>query len=195
VETFVTYDAGIACARMGEQRMVTGPLDQVSAESHSPDGQITATLTGRDQVRLRFQRGAYRRYDEGDLGHQLSQLATRTWVDYQRKAFAALSEEIGQTVRGDERSDSQKATRYHDALAAATARGTSEDGWIEITSTGLVRWRVRVYGGACTRLREEEFLAEAGSALADLLEDFYEQRRALRETILGEAPENPIDEG
>ena len=45
----------------------------------------------------------------------MSQLATRTWVDYQRNAFAAPSEEIGQTVQGDERSDSQKAVKYRDA--------------------------------------------------------------------------------
>ncbi len=175
--------------------MVTGPLDRVSAESYSPDGQITATLTGRDQVRLRLQRGAYGRYGEDDLAHQLSQLATRTWVGYQRNAFAALSEEIGQTVRGDERPDSQQAIKYRDALAAVTAHGASQDGWIEITSTGLVRWRVRVHDGACTRLREEEFLAEADSALADLLADFYEQRRALRETILGEPRVDPPNEG
>lgn len=175
--------------------MVTGPLDRVSAETHSPDGQIIATLTGRDRVRLRFERGAYRRYGEEDLAHQLSQLATRTWVDYQRNAFAALSEEIGETVRGDERSASQKAVKYRDALAAVAARGTSQDGWIEVTSTGLVRWRVRVHNGACTRLSEEEFLDEADSALADLLADFYEQRRALRETILGESPADSTDGG
>lgn len=164
--------------------MVTGPLDRVSATTRSPDGQITATLTARDQATLRFQPGAYRRYRESELSHQLSQLATHTWVDYQRSWFAALSEEIGETVRSAGRSTSPKVNGYRAALAEIRARGRSRDGWIEVESTGLVRWQVRVHEGACAELSEEEFIAEAGTALRDVLDGYGAQQRDIRETFL-----------
>lgn len=91
-----------------DSRELQRPLDRIVVRAESPDRTIGVTMRGRGGVELLFDPGAYRRYEEQALGRQLSQLATSTWVAYRRACFAALSEEIGETVRGNERSPSPR---------------------------------------------------------------------------------------
>jgi hypothetical protein len=149
--------------------------------ARSPDGQISATVQGRDRVRLAFEPDAYRWYDESNLAHQLGQLATLTWVAYRRTYFELLSEAVGEAVRGPAPAHGHRESAFREGLEQLTMQARSAGGWVFVHSQALVRWRVEVGPGACRRLPEQEFLAEVDQALRAVLTDYYEQVRRLKD--------------
>jgi hypothetical protein len=150
---------------------VPGPLDRIVVETRSPDQNISVTMHGRTEIEMWFSPGAYDRYDDSALAGQLSALATSTWVEYRRRYLAALSEEVGDTVRSEDRSYSPKLVKYQQELAELVLSGTSSAGWVRAGSVGLVRWTFTLHPGACRRLSEAEFVAETHSAVHALLAD------------------------
>jgi hypothetical protein len=155
-------------------------LDSMVVRVVSPDRRIEATLAKRDQVRLRFGPGTYRRYDERTLEHQLARLATLVWVEYRRGYFRALSEATGEVVRGDEPGGDQRRRDFQKARAETVARGTSATGCVEVEAKGLVQWRFTLQRGVLRRLTEEQFVAEYHSAVAALLGDYYTKMASLK---------------
>src|SRR5262245_26713198 len=55
----------------------------IVVDASSPDQMISPQVRGQD-ITVRFQAGAYRRYTESGLAHQLGQLATLTWTRHRR---------------------------------------------------------------------------------------------------------------
>ena len=157
------------------------PLERIVVSATSPDRKISVTLSGGDQIDLRFEPRAYRTYSETTLAHQLEQLATLTWVAYRRDYFKAVSEAVGEVVRGDESQPGSRVAAYKQAQAALDVWGRSAGGWVEAASQGLFRWQVWVAPETCRRLTEEQFRQEADSALRALLMDYDEKLAALRD--------------
>jgi hypothetical protein len=156
-------------------------LDSMVVTANSPDGQVTATVSKREQVDIEFRRGAYRRYDERTLEHQLARMATLAWIGYRRGYFEALSAANGETIRGDEEEWDANRRRFQQARAAVVAEGASPTGWIRAEATGLTHWRVRIEDGALTQLTEDEFRSEARGTVAALLMDYDEKMLALKD--------------
>lgn len=156
---------------------VVGPLDRIVVDVQSPDRNISVAMRGRGDVEMRFAPGSYNWYEERLLAFQLGALATSTWVEFRRRYVAALSEEVGYTVRGDDTSYSPKVVKYRQELAGLTLAGSSPQDWVHATSTGLVRWEFTVREGACRRLREHEFIAEARGAVRAVLADYGDKVR------------------
>jgi len=166
---------------------VPGPLDRITVQTRSPDGNIRVTMHGRGSIEMWFAPGAYERYGERALAHQLGVLATSTWVEHRRRYFAALSEEVGDTVRSDDRSDSPKVAGYRRALAELRLSGGSSAGWVQATSISLVRWEFRVREGACRQLGEAEFVGEVHSAIRAVLADYDRQVREVQARLTAAA--------
>jgi hypothetical protein len=144
-------------------------LDRLVFTVHSPDRQISATLSDRDHVDLRFQPGAYRRYDERALAHQLTRLAVAAWVESQRQYRAVFSEATGEPFSGQKLVRGSMRHRYHGDLTALEAEGWSGSGWVGIWTQGLTHWDVMIMPGAIRSLTQDEFAAELAEAVQSLL--------------------------
>jgi hypothetical protein len=160
------------------------PLELITVTVTSPDRRISATVSDGDKVTLRFVTGTYRRYDERTLGHQLAQLATVAWVNYQKSYFKAFSAAAGQTLRGDDREYTPEGLAYKRGLAGLRCEGDSDERSVHLESVGLVHWQVEIGDGACRALTEAQFLAEVSSALRALLTDYYRQAEDLKDRII-----------
>lgn len=156
-----------------------GPLDRIVVRVQSPDQNISVVLRGRSDLELTFARGAYQYMDERHLGRQLDRLATTTWASYRRAHLAALSEEIGETVSGEDRSPSARMAAFRQAIADLRLRGRSTHGWVEAISVGLARWEFAVQPGACSHLTEAQLIAEIGSAARAVLADYASKVRGI----------------
>ena len=175
---------------------VLGPLDRLSISTTSPDGGIMAVQSGRNTVKLRFQPRAYERYGAEQLGSQLAQLATRAWVNYRRAYFQAFSEARGETITGAEPPRSDRERQFKQAQAALEVDGESPKGWVSIRSVGLMRWRVEVRSGFNRSLTEQQFLAEVGAALGQLLRDYFDKVLQLQVKHFGlQLPERQPQQG
>jgi hypothetical protein len=157
-------------------------LARVTVQAESPDGQIVGRVGGQMQVEIHFREGAYARFSERDLGHQLGQLAAVLWSRYRREydEVTALYRD-GEPAPYEEPED----VAFRERRAALKVRGRSSLGWIEASSRALVRWDVTVAEGTVRALTESEFLGQVDSAVADILRDWQHQVIVLTEQIYG----------
>lgn len=145
------------------------------ATAVSPDGRIRARIGESGQVELSFDPGAYRRYDERALSHQLERLGQLGWVAYDRAQTEELRVALGrgraEFAEDLRRPKDERRQRYDAELAAVEAAGVSPSGRLRIGARGMLRWRLEIERGALSALTEREFLAELGAALRALLTD------------------------
>lgn len=153
-------------------------LTSITVTVTSPDANLRARIRGRRFAGLEFRPGAYDRYTETDLAHQLARTATLLFVNRDR-AVARLTEEAGLTRRrepGDARDDAER--RYLERVFSLPVVGTGPDERVRFKTNGMARWECRIERGTLRRLDEAEFVAETSGAVADLL------WRARKETLL-----------
>jgi hypothetical protein len=160
-----------------------GPLDRIVVTASSPDALIMAKLSHRNQISLRMRPGAYGRYRVEELQSQLAQLATKVWAENRREYFRSASEALGQPVRGDETTQDPKVARFKRAQAELPVSGRSSGGAVEIRSVGLMRWQFTIRPDALRRLDERQFLTEVATATRELLVDYFDRVRALKDEI------------
>ncbi len=156
-------------------------FDGMVVEVTSPDGRIRARLTGDRDVEVSFAHGAYRRYAEDELGHQLARLATLMWTAYRQEYLRRLSVATETPVH----TVSLRGRRadFRNALADIAVDGYAPDRSIAVHSVGLLRWEVVIRGGTVRRLDEQEFLAYALSAVNDLLTAYFAASHRLKDEI------------
>ncbi|GIG67199.1 hypothetical protein [Phytomonospora endophytica] len=153
-------------------------LSSVAITATSPDANIRARLRGRRLSSLELRPGAYDRYTEADLAHQLARTATLLFVA-RDKAAARLIEAEGLSRRRDPvdaRGEAER--RYLQRVLTLPVVGTGPDERVRFRAEGMARWSCRIERGTLRRLGEAEFVAETAGAAADLL------RRARHETML-----------
>lgn len=143
-------------------------LSLLAVEAQSPDGRLTATAQGRDDVRVSFAADAYRSYRADVLAHQLEALATLLWARYRRSYLEVVS---SWTDRDEEPEPSAEDREFERRLTEVNLVGSSPDGWVVLRSRALVSWQVEIIGDPVRSLTEREFLAEVDSAVRDLLAD------------------------
>jgi hypothetical protein len=158
------------------------PLKLIVATAQSPDGRIMAKVSDGDRVELRFRARTFPGYEAGELGNQLSHLATRLWAEYQRSYYRALSEAVGEDIRDSERETSPRAANFRKAQAELKIEATSPRKEVRLVTVGLMRWQVRVAPGIGRRLTEEAFLDEISRTLRALLAAYYDRVLQLRDT-------------
>lgn len=160
-------------------------LDNMVVRVASPDKQIIATLSNRDQVDVEFRPGAYRRYVDGSLEHQLARLASGVFVGYRRGYFQALGEATGEAIRGDETEHDEARRRFQEARRKVVACGASMGQWLNIETRGMASWRVSMRDGTVATLSQEQFLLELNGCVQDLLIDYYEKLIRLKDEFFG----------
>jgi hypothetical protein len=154
--------------------------DPMVVEVSSPDRQIFARLSGEDDVTLWFAPGAYLRYDERQLAHQLARLATLLWVAYQQAYQRAWSEPTGTPAPTRGPQDAVRRAFRQEQLELAVA-GVSPYGFVTVRSVGLLTWEVDIREGTPRQLSEQEFLQEALDAARMLLDDYFAQTHRLKD--------------
>jgi hypothetical protein len=158
-------------------------LDRMVITNRSPDGRITARVVRGSQVEVEFANGAYTRYDETSLGHQLARLGVTTWVGYVRGRDEAVRRSLGLSeaeFAALPKPDSDpRIGRYDDALNTMAAEGRSVRGAVTIRTVGMLRWDVHVRPGAIRQFDEPRFVTEIHSAYSALMND-----RQLSATLL-----------
>src|SRR2546421_8348 len=111
-------------------------LEALDVETVSRDGLISARVEGLGaSFTVAFRRkDAYRRYSSDVLGYQLAQLATLTFVQYQRAKQAIVDSELdGAALHDDGLEFGPDRRRYRERLAQITAAraggGGGGKGW------------------------------------------------------------------
>jgi hypothetical protein len=157
-------------------------LANLSIRAESPDGRIAGHVEGRMRVQVRFVGDAYGRYAEGELGHQLGQLAAVLWSRYRRGY-----DEVTATYRDGSPApyETPEDIGFRDRRANLIVHGRSPHGWIKVTSRALVRWEVDVAGGAVRALSETDFLAELDGVVTDVLRRWQQEVIVLSDEIYG----------
>lgn len=126
---------------------------------------------------VRFTHGAYRRYTERDLGHQLARLATLLWTghrqEYQRRVGTSSHTVRLQGKRAD----------FRNALADVAVEGVSPDRSTRVRCVGMLRWEVVVSDGTVRRLAEQEFVAGLLAAVSATLADYFAAAHRLKDEI------------
>lgn len=161
-------------------------LDALTVEATSPDGQIKTRLVGDDDLTLAFRPGAFDKYDERGLEHQLERLAVLTWITYRRGYFTALHPDDPDAAKEAQKPHwNTKYRRYHEAVAEMVGKGPAPSGLLEMRSKGLAHWKVRIQDGALKRLGEEQFIKEALAAFARVRADSEMKRTLLKDEHFG----------
>ncbi|MFI1989082.1 hypothetical protein [Actinoplanes sp. NPDC020271] len=159
-------------------------LSVLSVRAESPDGQIVGSVESPPQANISFRDRAYRQYSDGDLGHQLGQLAAVLFVRYRREYDEILSAYRDLPAEaGDVRYESLQEATFRERQAALVVRGRSARGRLEVSTRALLRWDVTVTEGTVSSLSESEFLAEANSLVAEVLRDWRNQTALLTNEI------------
>lgn len=160
-------------------------MDALRVRVSSPDGKMTAELSGRSRIDLTLSRDAYLRYSEATLETQLIAMARLLWAGRTREYFAALSEALGQTVTREERPIGRQDIAFHEGRDALTAQGRSTDGRVRVQVRGMRDWDVRILPGTVRSLREPEFADRVREAAHDLIQDQFRQVGRLRQEVYG----------
>ena len=153
-------------------------LRNVTVTVTSPDSNLRARVRGRRLDALRFRPGAYQRYREADLAHQLARTATLLFIGRDR-AVGRLIEEAGLIRRRDPAEARDKAERrYMETVHTMPVVGAGAEERVRFRIEGMARWDCRIEPGTLRRLDEAAFITETTQAANDLL------RRARHETML-----------
>lgn len=143
------------------------PFDSMVVTVRSPDSNIEAEVDIDYRVQLRFRAGSFELYNETMLEHQLSQLSRLAWAAYQREYLAAV-QASGRVINDWD----PKRRAYREALANIAVTATSSGAHVEVSSVGLERWTCRIEPGTLAQLGQERFVAEAESAVANLVTQY-----------------------
>jgi hypothetical protein len=150
-------------------------LRTLAVTGTSPDGAIRATVTGDNQLSLRFQPGTYQWYDERGLARQLAGLGTTTWVAWTRQREETIRLASGLSRREAEQSRQQHADpgqrRFAEDLRRLECEGWSTSRLVRIGLTGVTRWQVEIADGTLHDRSEQAFTAEVGTAFDALIRD------------------------
>jgi hypothetical protein len=126
-------------------------------------------------IEITFAPGAFDRYDEEHLSHQLGRLGVTTWVAYHRARSEAYR--LSQGLSSDELAAAERPTddphrrRYEEDLNNIEGEGVSAGGAVRIRTWGLMQWSVDIQPGSIGRLGEAAFVGELHSAMQSLLND------------------------
>jgi hypothetical protein len=166
----------------GSVAELANTLNSIVIDAPSPDGGVSARVAGRS-ITVRFRPGAYARYSEERLAHQLAQLAPVAWAQYRRAYLAAVNDFLETPVPDDPRADDAPEREFRRRLETLPVQGTSPQGTVTVSSRGLVRWAVTIEPGTLRRLPEQQFLGELAAAVSGLLREHRYKVFVLRDEV------------
>jgi hypothetical protein len=158
----------------------------LTVTASSPDGQISAEVSWEGQVlSLTFRPGAYRRYTESILSHQLTQLATLLWTRQRRYYREMVDAAFDNPIHDDAVDLGPGRREYRQRLGQIVAEGASADRSIRVRTEGMRRWEFTIAEQTLRRLLEREFVGQLSGAVANLLASHQVQVILLKDEIYG----------
>jgi hypothetical protein len=167
---------------MGE---VADRLESVTVTVSSPDGNIEAHVVGGQPRSLTVRAGAYQRYSESDLAHQLARTAALLFVGRDREVQQIMEDAGLHRARQPSEATDEAQRRYLSALPHIYATGQGPRGLVRLEATGLVQWHCDIAEGTLRQLSESEFVAEVMGAARDLLQNHRYETALLRNEHFG----------
>lgn len=167
---------------MGE---VAERLEDLSVTVSSPDGNIEARVRGGQARSLRFREGAYPRYTEAALAHQLARTATLLFVGHDRGVQEVMDKAGLHRPRRPSAAIDEAQRRYLAALPEIYATGVGPRELVRLDATGLMHWRCEIAQGTLRFLSEPEFIAEVMGAGQALLRHHRYETALLRNEHFG----------
>jgi hypothetical protein len=160
-------------------------LDGMTFTVKSPDGKVTFELADGRDATMDIAVGAYRRYTEQELEHQLGGLLTSFWSAHRQAHLMMLSELAGYTVRGGSPGDDRRGREFVEERDTVRVEAKSASGRVALTSTGMKRWSARIKPGTVRSLEEEAFLNDFWTAFAAAANDYERKVALLKKEIFG----------
>jgi hypothetical protein len=151
----------------------------------SPDGNIEAQVIGGQPRSLTFRAGAYQRYTEPTVAHQLARIATLLFVGRDREVQQVMEDAGLHRPRHPSEAADEAQRRYLSELPRVYATGQGPRGLVRLEATGLMQWRCDVTEGTVRHLSEFEFVAEVMGAARDLLQNHRYETALLRNEHFG----------
>ena len=159
-------------------------LDRMVVEAASPDTKIRATSVGRaNSLEFAFSPGAYTRYDEDVLAHQLARLLAIAYVQYVHTWRRLVNTAFGRSPNDDGDTSDLRGQRYQRGLEQIVATGTCDGEWLQVTTRCLVNWRFIIAPGSLVHRTEPEFVASMKAAISRVLDSYNAQVFRLKDDI------------
>lgn len=151
----------------------------------SPDRGIRARLVGGSLTELKFRPGAYARYTESELEHQLVQLARLTNVARTRGYWKSLEKVLGHGEPIDKRGPGSPGERALREAADRTEVATNSHNIRIQVRGGTKDWQLRIRPGTVQRLEEAEFLRELRQLFQETVSRWQAELAGIRLRTLG----------
>jgi hypothetical protein len=156
-------------------------LERIVVNAMSPDGCIHATVRGRLELGMSFAPRAYQQYTEGELAHQLGQVATLTWTRFRREYLDVEREFLEWSVPQLDARD----RLFQERAEQLSVEGSSPDGSVTARSRALARWEFHIAAGRLRELTEREFTAVALATADDTVRVYRAGRARLLDESYG----------
>jgi len=162
-------------------------LDALVVGTTSLDRQITAIVgRGGHRISVAFRTGAYCKYTETSLAHQLTQLATLTFIRYRREYDKTVEVFCPNVSRDDGIEYRPEIQQYRKRLDQIAVSATSPDTTsISLETRALLRTTVVISPGTLRRLPEEEFVTALIATATLLLALYRSEVNMLKDEIFG----------
>jgi hypothetical protein len=160
-------------------------LEDLSVTVSSPDGNIEAQVRGAQARSLLFREGAYQRYSEAELAHQLARTATLLFVGRDRTVQEIMEKAGLHRPRRPSEAVDEAQRRYLIELPQIHATGVGPRELVRLEATGLMHWHCEIAQGTLRYLSESEFLAEVMGAGQALLRNHRYETALLRNEHFG----------
>ncbi|HIV59008.1 MAG TPA: hypothetical protein H9902_13735 [Candidatus Stackebrandtia faecavium] len=157
-------------------------LDNMVAAANSPDQKISAKVSQRSKITLKFSPGSYETYSQGSLEHQLARLAELTWIKWQRGYEEALHSRNMRVMKPELAKD--EATRkFLENRLDIESFGESDDGFVRVKTRGLRQWKVKIKPDILPELDEETFSRSCMKAVATVIADYNQKNEAYKKEL------------
>jgi hypothetical protein len=160
-------------------------LAALTASVMSPDGNLQARSKGGELADLSIGPGAYERYTERDLEHQLARTATLLYVAHDRGVQQAMDDAGLHRATEPLQARDESQRRFLEATQKIAVEGSGPRGLVRFEIAGMANWRCRIADGALGQLTEQEFIAEAAEAARDLLRRNQYEKAMLKTEFFG----------
>ncbi|HEY3117807.1 MAG TPA: hypothetical protein VGK54_13770 [Chloroflexota bacterium] len=160
--------------------MFSSLLQGMTITVRSPDGKIEWELENANSVTMEFTTGTYRRYTEPALEQQLAGLMKAIWSAHHQARLMVLSEMVGFNVGVERFHNGGRNITFIEERSRLSVQAISKTRCIQLTTTGMATWNVRIKEGTNRRLTEEEFLHDFWGAFLDLMTDYRAKVSSLK---------------
>jgi hypothetical protein len=168
---------------MGE---VAERLARLTVTGTSPDGNISARTLAGELVELVLRPGAYERYTEPGLAHQLARTATLLYIGHEREAQRVVRDAGLHRPTDPAQAHDEAQRRFLRALQTLSATGSGPHESVTFEINGMAHWRCQIEPGILQWLPERDFLTEVSVAAAELLRQSRFEKALLKNEFFGE---------